>query len=84
MEISERLYPGDVVLMRKAHPCGGLEWEIVRVGADIGLVCLTCKRRILVPRRQFARQVRRFVRRAPGAVAGTASATPEGGDDHGT
>ncbi len=64
MEISERLYVGDVVEMRKPHPCGGVVWEITRVGADIGLVCRTCKRRILLPRRQFARQARRFLARA--------------------
>jgi len=63
MEIYDQLYIGDVVEMRKVHPCGGSQWEIVRVGADIGLVCLTCKRRVLLPRRQFARQAKRFVRR---------------------
>ena len=63
MEITEQLYLGDVVEMRKSHPCGGYQWEIVRVGADIGLMCLTCKRRVLLPRRQFARQAKKFVRR---------------------
>jgi hypothetical protein len=68
MEITERLFVGDVVQTRKAHPCGGDEWEVVRVGADIGMVCTTCGRRIMVPRRQFARQAKRFVRRGPGAT----------------
>ncbi|MFN8487182.1 MAG: DUF951 domain-containing protein [Caldilineaceae bacterium] len=63
MEIHEQLYIGDVVQMRKQHPCGGDTWEIVRVGADIGLVCLTCKRRVILPRRQFARQAKRFIQR---------------------
>jgi hypothetical protein len=63
MEIHEQLYIGDVVEMRKVHPCGGLQWEVVRVGADIGLVCLTCRRRVLLPRRQFARQAKKFIRR---------------------
>jgi hypothetical protein len=63
MEIYEQLYVGDVVEMRKPHPCGGLQWEIVRVGADIGLVCLTCQRRVLLPRRKFARQAKKFLRR---------------------
>ncbi len=63
LEISEKLYVGDVVLMRKPHPCGGLEWQVTRVGADVGIECLTCKRRVMVPRRQFARQVKKFVRR---------------------
>ena len=63
MEIHEQLYLGDVVEMRKAHPCGGLQWEVVRVGADIGLVCLTCARRVMLPRRQFARRAKKFIRR---------------------
>lgn len=63
MEIYEQLYVGDIVEMRKVHPCGGYNWEIVRVGADIGLVCLTCKRRVLLPRRRFARQAKRFLQR---------------------
>ena len=68
LEISEKLYVGDVVLMRKPHPCGGMEWQVTRVGADIGIECLTCKRRGMVPRRQFARQVKKFVRRGPEAT----------------
>ena len=63
MEIHEQLYVGDIVEMRKVHPCGGQIWEIVRVGADIGLCCQTCQRRVLLPRRKFARQAKRFLRR---------------------
>ena len=63
MEIYEKLYVGDVVEMRKTHPCGGTQWEVVRVGADIGMVCQTCKRRVLLPRRDFARQAKKFIRR---------------------
>lgn len=67
LAINEKLYTGDVVQMRKAHPCGGDRWEIVRVGADIGLLCQMCGRRVLLPRRKFARGVRKFVRRSPEA-----------------
>ena len=63
IEISAKLYLGDVVEMRKQHPCGGATWEIVRVGADIGIVCQTCGRRVLLPRRDFTRGVKRFVGR---------------------
>jgi len=52
---------GDIVRLRKAHPCGSYEWEVVRVGADIGLKCLKCQRRVLVARRVFERRVREFV-----------------------
>ena len=73
MEIYETLYVGDVVRMRKQHPCGGYEWEIVRVGADIGLICQTCGRRVLLSRRKFARQAKGFVRRGVPADEGSDS-----------
>lgn len=54
---------GDVVRLRKPHPCGGYEWQVVRLGADIGIVCQTCQRRVLLPRREFEKRVKAFVRR---------------------
>jgi len=54
----------DVVQMRKPHPCGGYEWQVVRVGADIGIKCLTCGRRVLLPRSKFEKRVKRILRRA--------------------
>jgi hypothetical protein len=53
--------PGDIVRLRKAHPCGSYEWEVVRVGADIGLKCLKCQRRVLLARGVFERRVKEFV-----------------------
>lgn len=50
---------GERVQLRKPHPCGGDTWEVVRVGADIGLVCLTCGRRVLLDRRTFNKRVKR-------------------------
>ena len=52
---------GDIVRMRKPHPCGGLQWEVVRLGADIGIRCQGCGRRVLLPRSQFVRQVKALV-----------------------
>ena len=49
---------GDVVRLRKMHPCGSYEWKIVRLGADIGLVCLKCGRRVLLTRRELARRLK--------------------------
>jgi hypothetical protein len=54
---------GDVVRLRKPHPCGSYEWQVVRLGADIGMVCATCGRRVLLPRREFEKRVKNFVRR---------------------
>jgi len=52
---------GDIVRLRKPHPCGSYEWEVVRVGADIGLKCLKCQRRVLLARDVFGRRVKEFV-----------------------
>jgi len=48
-EISE----GEVYRMRRQHPCGGWEWKVFRAGADIGIECLTCQRRVVLERRKF-------------------------------
>lgn len=42
---------GDIVRMKKKHPCGSFEWEILRVGADFRLKCTGCGRQIMVPRK---------------------------------
>jgi hypothetical protein len=52
---------GDIVRLHKAHPCGSYEWEVVRVGADIGLKCLNCQRRVFLERGVFERRVKEFV-----------------------
>ncbi len=57
------LYLGDIVELRKPHPCGGLRWRILRVGLDIGIECLTCGRYVLVQRRRFESRIRRFIER---------------------
>jgi hypothetical protein len=54
---------GDVVRLRKPHPCGGLEWEVVRLGADIGLRCQGCRRRVLLERRVLERRMKAYVSR---------------------
>jgi len=56
--------PGDIVRLRKAHPCGSYEWEVVRVGADIGLKCLKCQRKVLLERSIFERRLKEFVSRS--------------------
>ncbi len=66
------LYVGDVVEMRKVHPCGGRTWRILRVGADIGIECLTCHRYVLVPRSHFEARVKRFVERVVASLSESA------------
>jgi hypothetical protein len=52
---------GDVVRLRKPHPCGSTQWRVVRIGADIGLKCLTCGRRVLLDRGTFNKRFAAFV-----------------------
>jgi hypothetical protein len=49
---------GETVTLRKTHPCGGTEWRVERLGADIGIRCLTCGHYLLTPRRKFERAVK--------------------------
>lgn len=59
---------GDVLRLRKAHPCGSHEWEVVRLGADIGLVCGGCGHRILMDRLDVERRFTGYVSRGPDAA----------------
>ena len=54
---------GDIVRLRKKHPCGSYEWQVVRLGADIGIKCRGCNRRVLMERRDFERRVTGFISR---------------------
>ncbi|MGD2146097.1 MAG: DUF951 domain-containing protein [Anaerolineae bacterium] len=53
---------GDQARLRKPHPCGGYEWEVTRIGADIGIRCLTCGRRVMLPRVKFEKQAKSLLR----------------------
>lgn len=52
---------GDVVKMRKAHPCGGDQWEIMRTGVDFRIKCLKCGRVVMLPRPKFEKSVKAIV-----------------------
>lgn len=53
---------GSIVTMKKEHPCGTNEWEIIRVGADIKIKCLKCGRTIMMPRIEFNRKLRKVLK----------------------
>ncbi len=74
---------GDVVRLRRTHPCGGDSWLVDRLGADIGLRCRTCGRHVLLERRVLEARLAGFISRGDAALteaiatAGTA-ADPNG------
>lgn len=55
---------GDTVVMRKPHPCGSKEWEILRVGADFRLKCLGCGHQVMVPRKMVEKKAREIRKNA--------------------
>ena len=52
---------GDIVQTKKNHPCGGNEWEILRVGMDFRLKCLTCGHLVMLTRPKFEKAVKKVV-----------------------
>ena len=69
---------GDVVRLRRPHPCGGSDWLVDRLGADIGIACTTCGRHVLVDRRQLERRIAGFVRRGDAGITAAVAPRPEG------
>ena len=67
-----QLYLEDVVRLRKPHPCGSVDWTVVRLGADIGLRCHGCGRKVLLPRRTIEKRLKTFVSRGPAFEAAVA------------
>jgi hypothetical protein len=62
--MSQDIQIDDLVRLRKRHPCGSYEWRVVRVGADVGLKCQVCGRRILMDRSTFRKRVKTIIRRS--------------------
>lgn len=51
----------DVVEMKKSHPCGTNRWKIIRMGMDIRIKCEGCEHSVLLPRREFARKMKKVL-----------------------
>ena len=49
------------VILKKTHPCGGNEWEIIRLGADIKIKCCTCGRTVFIPRIEFNKRIKKML-----------------------
>ena len=64
------------VQLRKQHPCGSDEWTVTRTGADVGLVCAGCGRRVMLEREDFERRVRQIVRAGPESLTAQNPSAP--------
>lgn len=52
---------GDIVKLKKPHPCGSKEWEVLRIGMDFRIKCIGCGHQIMLPRKQLERSIRQII-----------------------
>ena len=62
--MADRFSVGDIITMKKPHPSGSKDWEVLRVGADFRLKCAGCWHQIMVPRRLVEKNTRNIVKKA--------------------
>lgn len=62
MSVPKEINVGDIVKMKKVHPCGNDEWEVLRVGMDIRIKCLKCGRMVLMPRPKFEKGMKKAIK----------------------
>lgn len=62
--ITVKYQVGDVVKMRKTHPCGGDLWEVMRTGVDFRIKCIKCGRVVMLPRPKFEKSVKIVISQA--------------------
>lgn len=60
------VHVGDTLEMRKAHPCGGREWLVLRVGMDFRIRCVKCGHELMAPRRKIEKNIKRIMAKSEG------------------
>lgn len=55
---------GDIVQMKKQHPCGSNDFEVIRLGADIKIKCVGCGRIVMIPRSKFVKDAKKIIKSA--------------------
>jgi hypothetical protein len=58
----DRFSVGDIVELKKAHPCGSKQWEVTRTGADFRIKCLGCEHQVMIPRPKFEKSVKKIIK----------------------
>ncbi len=56
------IHLGDILELKKAHPCGGKQWTVLRVGMDFKLKCTTCQHEVMVPRLKIEKSIKKIIR----------------------
>ena len=71
VDAMDELMLGDLVQMRKTHPCGSDRWTVIRVGADIKIRCMGCSRIVMMDRADFTKRMKKVLSHATEPVRGT-------------
>lgn len=58
MEDAMEINVGDIIKLKKQHPCGSFEWEVLRIGIDFRLKCQGCGHQIMIPRKQVEKNIK--------------------------
>jgi hypothetical protein len=58
------IHVGDIVKLKKVHPCGSFEWEVLREGADFRIKCLGCSHQIMLPRKDLEKRIKSITKKA--------------------
>ena len=62
--------PGDVLELKKAHPCGKKQWLVLRTGADLKIRCVGCGHELMIPRFKIEKNIRRIITNSPTDLSG--------------
>lgn len=60
--MADKFSVGDVVELKKGHPCGSKQWEITRTGADFRIKCLGCQHQVMLTRINFEKSVKKIIK----------------------
>jgi len=60
--MADKFCIGDIVEMKKVHPCGSKQWEVTRTGADFKIKCLGCQHLVMLPRPKFEKSVKKIIK----------------------
>ncbi len=60
--MAEKFFIGDVVELKKEHPCGSKQWEIMRTGADFRIKCIGCQHQLMLPRPKLEKCVKKIIK----------------------
>jgi len=76
MTLPMKLYLGDILLLKKTHPCGGVEWEVLRTGMDFRIKCLKCAHSVMIPRVKLEKDIKKVLKSSGGIGAASKTETP--------